>query len=213
MEIVCSECGKRRDVLYPDLWQYKCNKRYYCSYKCFRKGEVKMGNVTWEMKEKAVKIALAGGDVLAYLEECGSKNPQSMWWTIKNKLKETDPEAYKKLPDLRPGANKPVVDKGMPVKPEATVKVDGPIRIETPEANLVQVAEVPKKPKINQPLMHSGKKAVGWEGDFGVYIYDRKHGYIDYESNDGEEISMPVDAWREWLKEIVEIAQLMGVEL
>lgn len=93
------------------------------------------------------------------------------------------------------------------------IKVDGPLRIETPEANKVTVAEVPEKPKITQPLMHSGKKAIGWEGDFGNYIYDRKHQYIDYESNDGEEISMPVDAWREWLKEIGEIAQLMGVEL
>ena len=60
--------------------------------------------------------------------------------------------------------------------------------------------------------MYSGKKAIGWEGDFGTYVYDRKQGYIDYESNDGDEISMPVDAWREWWKEIREVWQLMGVE-
>lgn len=212
MEIVCSECGKRRDVLYPDLWQYKCNKRYYCSYKCFRKGEVKMGNVTWEMKEKAVKIALAGGDVLAYLEECGSKNPQSMWWTIKNKLKETDPEAYKKLPDLRPGANKPVVDKGMPVKPEATVKVDGPIRIQTEEPEKIEVVE-PKNPTRIIRKMFGFEVSAIRDDVFGEFYYDIKYNRIDWRSPEGEEISLSPAAWQALSQKIPAVLNALGVKL
>ena len=161
---------------------------------------------TEEQKMEAARVAIEGKSPLAYLKGIGSQNQSGAWFNIKKWLENTHPEVAAKIPQ-HPAGWKALKDEA-PV-----VKVDGPLKIETPEANRVTVAEVPEKPKITQPLMHSGKKAIGWEGDFGVYIYDRKHGYIDYESNDGEEISMPVDSWRNFLAEIREIGLLMGVEL
>lgn len=161
---------------------------------------------TEEQKMEAARVAIEGKSPLAYLKGIGSQNPSGAWFNIKKWLENTHPEVAAKIPQHPVGWKAP--------KDEAPVlKVDGPLKIETPEANRVTVAEVPEKQKITQPLMHSGKKAIGWQGDFGTYIHDVKHGYIDYESNDGEEISMPVDSWRNFMAEIREIGLLMGVEL
>lgn len=151
--------------------------------------------LTAEQRAEAARIGIEGGDPKPYLASLGFKNPNSVWHNIKEWYKRNDPKVAAKIP-ARIGS-----------------AVNKELKLEGGQNYQVKVAETPEKPKIDKPLAHSGKKAIGWEGDFGTYIYDRKQGYIDYESNDGEEISMPVDAWREWLKEIREVAQLMGVQL
>ena len=150
---------------------------------------------TAEQKAECVRIAIEGGDPKPYIKSLGFKNPPGAWHNVKEWYRRNDPEMFRKIPDRV----------GRVVGRDLQLEAGGNYQL--------SVAETPEQPKIDKPLMHSGKKAIGWEGDFGVYIYDRKQGYIDYESNDGEEMSMPVDAWREWLKEIHEVAQLMGVEL
>ena len=186
--------------------------------------------LTNEQRLHAAQIAIDGGDPRPYLEECGILNTTGTWWTVKEWMKKNYPEMADKIPKkLEPADEylKVKPDKGIPKEtPEKimgkdkdefekmpTVNVDGPLRIETPEANKVEIVEVPEKPKITKPLMHSGKKAIGWEGDFGTYIYDQRHGYIDYEGNDGDEISLTVEGWKNWLIEVREVAQLLGVEL
>lgn len=183
-----------------------------------KKGEM-MNNMalTNEQRLKAAQIAIDGGDPRPYLEECGLMAPDKTWWYLKQWLKKNYPEMADKVPKKLGTADdyqKVKPDKGMPKEKTPTVKIDGALKIETPEANRIQVTEVPEKqPKITKPLMHSGKKAIGWEGDFGTYIYDRRHGYIDYEGNDGDEISLTVEGWKNWLIEVREVAQLLGVEL
>ena len=181
-----------------------------------KKGEKKMNGMDGKARaarqkrlDELKKRIGDGVGIRAALADMGfkSRSAGQMYRQIRNFAWENDPDFFAILPEK-------ISDDDTPVRTDTpTLKVDGPLKIETPEGNQVTVAEVPEKPKITVPLMHSGKKAIGWEGDFGNYIYDRKHQYIDYESNDGEEISMPVESWREWLKEIREIAQLMGVEL
>lgn len=183
-----------------------------------KKGEM-MNNMalTNEQRLKAAQIAIDGGDPRPYLEECGLMAPDKTWWYLKQWLKKNYPEMADKVPKKLGTADdyqKVKPDKGMPKEKTPTVKIDGALKIETPEANRVRVVEVPEKqPKITKPLMHSGKKAIGWEGDFGTYIYDRRHGYIDYEGNDGDEISLTVEGWKNWLIEVRDVAQLLGVEL
>ena len=155
----------------------------------------KQKQFTAEQKAECVRIAVEGGDPKPYIKSLGFKNPPGAWHNVKEWYRRNDPEMFKKIPDRV----------GRVVGRDLQLEAGGNYQL--------SVAETPEQPKIDKPLMHSGKKAIGWEGDFGTYIYDRKQGYIDYESNDGEEMSMPVDAWREWLKEIHEVAQLMGVDL
>ena len=35
----CSWCGKEFTVLYPDMWRYKANKKWFCTWKCLRADE------------------------------------------------------------------------------------------------------------------------------------------------------------------------------
>ena len=58
----------------------------------------KRTKITLEHKKKCVKIALSGKNPLDYLRELGVSNPAGAWNTIKNHVKETDPETYVKLP-------------------------------------------------------------------------------------------------------------------
>ena len=182
--------------------EYLGRKRYeYTDGKPNKKKEKKkfmnpnQKQFTAEQKAECVRIAIEGGDPKPYIKSLGFKNPPGAWHNVKEWYRRNDPEMFRKIPDRV----------GRVVGRDLQLEAGGNYQL--------SVAETPEQPKIDKPLMHSGKKAIGWEGDFGVYIYDRKQGYIDYESNDGEEMSMPVDAWREWLKEIHEVAQLMGVEL
>ena len=105
MIYTCAECGKVFDVLYPQLWVYKSNGAYYCTYGCIRKmdnrgdeKDLKRKGITLEEKKKAVEICLDGGNPLDYLRTLGSKDPVQTWFGIKKALKETDQETYAKLP-------------------------------------------------------------------------------------------------------------------
>lgn len=65
------------------------------------KGVDKMSQnkLTREQKGKAVDIAIQGGDPLAYLKECGAKNPTADWWYIKKTLATKNPKLLEKIPE------------------------------------------------------------------------------------------------------------------
>ena len=173
--------------------------------------------ITDEQKAEAVRIAIEGKSPCAYLKSIGSQNPSGAWFNIKKQYQQKHPEIYAKIPKHPNGWK-------APKKLELDAGENYDVSVKDAMDNMKDAADkffgkcedmglMKNEPKITAPLMHSGKKAIGWEGDFGTYIYDAKHGYIDYENNDGEELSMPVDAWRNFLAEIREIGLLLGVEL
>ena len=63
------------------------------------KGVDKMSKhkLTREQKEKAVELALSGGDYLAHLKECGAKNPSAAWWYIRKTLEKSNPELLEQI--------------------------------------------------------------------------------------------------------------------
>lgn len=69
--------------------------------------------------------------------------------------------------------------------------------------------------KVTKPVNYDGFDVAAIKGDFGRYGRDTFNGteYFDFETNDGDEISMPVDAWKGLLKEVVRAAAILGVEL
>ena len=58
--------------------------------------------LTREEKEKAVEIAIGGGDPLDWLRTCGAKNPSAAWFYIKKTVAKADPKLYEKIPE-KPG--------------------------------------------------------------------------------------------------------------
>ena len=188
--------------------------------------------LTDEERMNTCLIAIRGGDPRKHLESIGSSDPQGTWSKVKAWRADKHPEVFAKIP------------KRITVTDEApTVKVSGPIKIETPEADKVQVVETPEKTladamtgmkdaaddffgackdmglkmdaqKITKPVVFDGFTIRAVSGVYGRYSYsETRSAYIDYEDNDGNELSMTLEQWRGFLDELNHAARVMGVEL
>ena len=191
----CPMCGKAFDVLWPDQWVFKRNKRFICSWSCLRAADNKKGVEKRvklsERDQKAVEIALEGGNPVEFLKK-ESKNASAAWYHVKQKVKETDPETYAKLPAR-------IVTEKKPEEPKA-----------------VTVAKVEEVPKICQPAKYSGMIIRELEGGFGRYRRSDVHGsvYIDFEYTEGSDvISLTVEQWRKFLEDLNNAAEVLGVSL
>lgn len=211
----CASCGKLITVLWPQQWAYKRGtpgheKYYLCSWKCLRlfdkakeeKERRHMGApriISDEQEKEAVRIALEGGDPLRYLEECGSNIPPQTWYRIKQKLKDTDPETYEKLP-------KRIQRKDAVQKP-----------VETPEGEFTVTMEAPEPAKIRKPVNYDGMTVRAVSGTYGTYYLDNQTRsgitYLDYSNAGGDELSMEIIQWRLFIKELKHAAEILGVEL
>ena len=111
------------------------------------KGVDKMSKhkLTREQKEKAVDIAIKGGDPLVYLKLCGAKNPTAAWWYIKKTLATKNPQMLEKIPEKigtvlnESGQATATVEIAEKLPPEAVAEVP-----ERPEANQMKVTELEK---------------------------------------------------------------------
>jgi len=172
-----------------------------------------MESTTKPRNMEAVRIYLDGGDVKAYLKKCGSKNPDNLWYYIKNQLKKTDPETWEKIN----GGPKP--KKTAPEKPDA--KPAGLIRIETPEGEVVHKVEVPEQ-KPDDGLKKPLERIVGpchidkflitaiKHPELGEFYYDKKFEAVDWRTAEGDEISMSPSGWNSLLKELPHILRILG---
>ena len=157
------------------------------------KGEIMKQKITDEQRNEAVKMAVNGTDPRKYLAQCGSNAPEKLWAYIKKVLKEKDPALYERIPDFRHTAKKKQTDETAIVK-----------------------SEVPEKPKICQPVNYDGMMVRAVEGDFGSYHFQEINGkqWIDYDDKElSNQLSMTVEQWKGFLKEIYHAAQILGVSL
>lgn len=194
----CPVCHKAFIVPSKSKWAYRKMSQLICSWTCLRALEMKKGEdkgmktkVPDEVKQEAVRVVIAGGNPIETLEPY-TNNPKAMWWAIKAKVKETDPETYAKLPDLR--------NMRKPAKEEEPVK-------ETKAEEL---------PKITSPVVYDDMIVREVEGLFGRYRRSDVHNetYIDFELAESMDImSYTVDQWRKFLDELEKSSKILGVEL
>ena len=200
----CPVCGKRTVILYPQLWVYKRFDTYFCSWSCLRaydrKGEI---NMTSEQRQAVIDMATRGESPMKFIRECGNANPPATWYNIKSTLKKNNPEIYAKIPK----SFKPVET---PEKP-ATVKVDGPLVIETPEANQIRVSQ-PIQPTVAVNFGGYEVTAIN-HPDLGEFYHDKKYRTIDWRSPDGEEVSLTADLWKQLAEAIPEMMGILGVSV
>lgn len=140
MVSICPVCKKEFEILHPQMWRYKINSEYVCSWGCLRKGETKgvepvKREIPQEAKLEAVRIAIEGGDPIEYLGKY-SVNPAGMWTYIRSVVKKTDPETFAKIPNLREKPPKKSLQVEKPKKPakapEEKQKQDAPKKEEEP---------------------------------------------------------------------------------
>ena len=244
----CPVCGKSFFVQWPTLWTYKRGApypKYFCSYKCVRefdknKEEKVVGKprvISPENEQEAIKCATAGGDPIAYLKNCGAKNPSAAWYHIRSKIKDTDPETYEKLPHLyrkKTDTPKATLADAMEGMKDAADEFFGKCEdmglslgkdeaLEEPK-NVMEIVGhdedglvlAMKQPKITNPVVFDSMTVREVEGGFGRYRRSDVHGsiYLDFEQTDGADvISLTVKQWRSLREELNRAAAILGVEL
>ena len=221
----CPICKKVFEVTWPQLWAYKKDKTYYCSWKCLqeknkkKKESVVMARtksspkMTKDMQQILIDLSINGGDYLGQLRAWGYTDPNGTMYKFRKKIEKEDPETYAKMQTIRKRSAEPAKKDPHVVelteeefaelsKPKTTkAKVQGPIEVDRPTK------------KVTKPLMHSGLTACGWRGEFGSYIRDEKQDFLDADLYEGDLISMKVEDWKRFLKELYDAAALLGVDL
>lgn len=245
MMITCPICSRSVCVHWPEHWVYKRGQTYFCSDQCMdvdsnrtlrtlnkvlrkKKEQKTMKNqkITLEQKRKAVEMAIAGENPLAYLKQCGSKNPSATWQYIRQTLEKKDPEKYAELPDKLPKAGKSAAEAmddaaaaadkffdqcagmGLLKDKPATVKIDGPIRIETPEGNQVEVIETPEQPK--PPRLKFKIKSV--ETELGTYTAGNKYFEFRSAKDNSDAIEMLLEDFIALSNELPAVMEVLGVK-
>ena len=191
MMFYCPVCGRRRFVHQPQFWPYRFDGEMFCSENCW-------------ICDSTRKIMERKGFRMARMKKDGTP------------AKKPGPKAGRK-----PASEKKTetVIKGSPEEVLPKVKLTGPIRIETPEANRIEVVETPEsaEPKALLPATYDGMVIREVEGLFGRYRYSGDLGraeYIDFENADGmDTLSLTVDQWKKFREEQVKAALILGVRL
>ena len=227
----CPNCHKDFTIIYPQMWAYKRNSEYFCSWKCLRAVEKENEGVKEvsgktkvpdEAKKKAIQAALDGNDPYEYLKPY-TENPKAMWTYIKTMVKQKDPELYAKIPDLRDLKKvKQKYQDAIAQVPEPTLEDAVTGMREAADEFFGACEEMgiktdpPEEPKICQPIMYDGMTVREVEGGFGRYRRSDVHGsiYVDFEYTEGSDIiSLTVEQWRSFLEELEKSAAILGVEI
>jgi hypothetical protein len=135
-----------------------------------------------------------------YIKSCGVKNPACTVWNMKQYLKKNDPETFAKIPTAP--AKK--------VETPETVKLNGPVKIETPEGKTLARIDVPKV-----PVKGIEYKITGISTGIGEFQYDQKEGLLDWTPIGAfnTTVSLNLEEWKELLKVMPEAAKVLGVGL
>ena len=167
----------------------------------------KQKQLTDEQRAECARLAIEGMDPKPYIAGLGFKVPSTVWYNVKQWYKRNDPKVYEKISE-RVGRKKPE-----PEQP-AVLKVDGPLRIETPEAKKVEIVEIPEVPAIMNPIGFGPYQVTAIRHpQFGEFYFDQKFECIDWRTQEGEEVSLKPEYWRKFAEAIPEILGVLGVKI
>ena len=226
MIIRCKTCKKETDILCPELWVYKKfighGLAWFYSWGCLRAYEKetkerkeaekmqKKTVLTDEQKEKAVDIALKGGNPLKYLKECGCKNQTTSWRSVRNWAAglDWDTDVMESLPET---FKTPAEEKVELVYDESIAEE---YRREQEQKKAAEEAKAAEKVTDEERAREEALRDMMIpEEDFwtftaisntelGEFYYDRKYKTIDWRHPDGEEISLPPETWAKLARKI-----------
>ena len=196
----CPVCGKAFDVLYPDIWRYVRNGRYLCSWKCIRLYDKEKKEEEQMSKDNLKKTRMSRDDMAEAVR---------MW-------KANDPGLDQYLTDhgiSHIGKWKQNARDRYGVAAPATVKVDGPLKIETNEPKKIEVVteQKPLKPGIRGLNNSDFTVSAIKHPQLGEFYYDQKFNSVDWRSPEGEEISLHPAMWKELYMIIPDVMGILGV--
>ena len=232
---VCPICGKNRVIFWPEHWIYRRGSTYYCSEQCmdtdlFRDTQLlKEVNSRRKDKKRMIKkdytdlardiVALKetgvrNAEIYSLLNIKGYKDARSAYMHIKEWCKKYAPDLYEKLkPGQKPESNMTrMYTKEEEAKPP-TVKLSGPIRIQTEEPEKVKIIseQKPLKPGLRGLNNSDFEVSAIKHPIFGEFYYDQKFGMVDWRTPDGEEVSLSPKNWKELYLIIPDVMGILGV--
>ena len=195
----------------PELQGYAVEDYEYLKEKAERKKAEMARYLTEEQQNRAVEIALEGGNPVEYLKECGCKNKWASWGYIKQKLEKKDPEKYKRVIEtLRKTMDKKGEEKTenvKPMKPENKPPVSPPKdggewgKVAVPEPVLVM-----KEKKADLKY-----KVIGIETPLGKFQYDAASDQLRWmPKGSAVVVMMPADDWEKLAEDMPKIMQTIG---
>ena len=231
MIIRCRTCKKETDILCPKLWVYKKfighGLAWFCSWGCLRAYEKEQSErkeaekmqkktvLTDEQKEKAVDIALKGGNPLKYLKECGCKNPTTSWRSVRNWAAglDWDTDVMESLPETF----REVKDEVVLVYDESIAEEYRREQEAKKAAEEAKTAEMIREEKplniINGHQADENTSVTAIRTEVGEFYFDRRYRTIDWRSESGDEISMAPEDWKKLAVKIPEMMQFLDAEV
>lgn len=203
MMAVCPECGKKHVVLWPELNPFRRGDDYYCSPKCY---EISVSRDMTKIKQVAL-IRRQRKNMKLKKDGTPAKKPGRK------------PQKQIEIPA---GEFKPAVDLSAPKKAEVpekvpVVKVDGALKIETPEPGKVEVVkEISKKNALKY-------KVTGIETEVGEFwvVSNGKIKWIPGRLGKEDPVmqvmmtttepSLEPETWRRFAEIILEVIELLEV--
>ena len=214
----CPECGKLFSVLWPHQWAYKrfwpAHPVYWCSWKCLRANDKKEGEkhvgkprkITKEQENEAVRIAIETGDPREYLRGLGFDNPAQKWYEIKSRIKDQDPGLYAKLPRVCGKKSKPV--KAEPTLADAVQGITEAAETFFGECEEMGL-KITKAPEAKAPGI--AFRVTGIDTVIGNFRYNKRSKYMTWE-NSSAMVCQKVDKWRQLIRDLPEIMEILGVK-
>ena len=211
----CPVCGKEFTVLWPHQWAYKrgwpSHPVYYCTWKCLRENDKKEGEkhvgtprkMTDEQEKEAVRIAIETGDPREYIRSFGIKTPEVKWYDIKNKVKISDPELYAKIPRVCGKKSKPNHEPTLADAVEGMTEAVNDFFGECGKMGLKLDSE---------PAPSIEYKVTGIDTELGSFRYYKRSGYLDWDFGDNDTVSMNADEWRQLIRDLPKIMDILGVK-
>lgn len=195
----CPICGKAFDVLYPDIWRYKRNNRFLCSWKCIRLFD---GKEEKQVKERVSvkKTRMIRDDMAEAVRMWKANDPGLDQYLTDHGI--THIGKWKQNARDRYGVAAPV-----------TVKVDGPLKIETNESEKIEVVteQKPLKPGLRGLNNSDFTVSAIKHPQLGEFYYDQKFNSVDWRSPECEEISLHPAMWKELYMIIPDVMGILGV--
>jgi hypothetical protein len=141
-----------------------------------------------EERDEALELYNDSGKQAAinYLKKIGIPNPEKCLQNMRARSKDT--------------------------APAATVKVDGPLKIETKEPEKIEVIEPENPTRVIRKMFGFEVSAIR-DDVMGEFYYDIKFNRIDWRSPDGTEVSLSPTAWKTFSEKIPAVLNALGVKL
>ena len=207
---VCPICGRNRVIFWPEFWVYRRGSTYYCSANCMDISIIRDTKLLNEIGRKRRKELIDMSDTRRYIKPEERNEALELYNDIG---KQTAVDYLTKIGIPNPEkCLKNLLARFKDTTPAATVKVDGPIRIQTKEPEKIEVIEPENPTRVIRKMFGFEVSAIR-DDVMGEFYYDIKYNRIDWRSPDGTEVSLSPTVWKSFSEKIPAVLNALGVKL